>query len=232
MSLRFWPVIIARGPHPFPSRTRSLSLAARMVLPGRPGGRVRRRRPILRKRSDCLYGGRSVFGYGRVRAAARPGGTGRSFSRRAAGQQSRRCARWVQAACVASGDRHGRLRVLILFTTTENGFGSQDAGVDPRSIRCSNRKRKADLRRSLRSTTNYCGSAPLRLCVKRSDPCRPACGRKGATRATRRAVERSDPCRRDAPLTVTPERATDRFSAWKRPTTSRSRGAPALATSR
>jgi hypothetical protein len=46
---RFWPAIIARGPHPFPSRTRSLSLAARMVLPGRPGGRVRRRRPILRK---------------------------------------------------------------------------------------------------------------------------------------------------------------------------------------
>ena len=49
MSLRFWPVIIARGPHPFPSRTRSLSLAARMVLPGRPGGRVRRRRPMLQK---------------------------------------------------------------------------------------------------------------------------------------------------------------------------------------
>jgi hypothetical protein len=47
MSLRFWPVIIARGPHPFPSRTRSLSLAARMVLPRRLGGRVRRRRPIL-----------------------------------------------------------------------------------------------------------------------------------------------------------------------------------------
>jgi hypothetical protein len=46
---RSWPVTIARGPHPFPFRTRSLSLAARMVLPGRPGGRVRRRRPILRK---------------------------------------------------------------------------------------------------------------------------------------------------------------------------------------
>ena len=44
---RLWPVIIARGTHPFPSRTRSLSLAARMVLPGRPGGRVRRHRPLI-----------------------------------------------------------------------------------------------------------------------------------------------------------------------------------------
>ena len=41
------PVIMARGPHPFPFRTRSLSLAARMVLPGKPGGRVRRHRPPL-----------------------------------------------------------------------------------------------------------------------------------------------------------------------------------------
>src|SRR5438477_12540456 len=48
----FLPASIARGPHPFPSRTRSLSLAARMVLPGPLGGRVRRRRHIfLRSRS-------------------------------------------------------------------------------------------------------------------------------------------------------------------------------------
>ena len=39
------PVARARGIHPIPSRTRSLSPAARMVLPGSPGGRVRRRRP-------------------------------------------------------------------------------------------------------------------------------------------------------------------------------------------
>lgn len=36
-------VVLAQRIHPFPSRTRSLSSAARMVLPGRPGGRVRRR---------------------------------------------------------------------------------------------------------------------------------------------------------------------------------------------
>ncbi len=41
-----WPVALARGIHPFPSRTRSLSPAARMVLLGRPSGRVRRRRPL------------------------------------------------------------------------------------------------------------------------------------------------------------------------------------------
>jgi hypothetical protein len=40
---------MARGPHPFPFRTRSLSLAARMVLLGRPSGRVRRRRPLDRR---------------------------------------------------------------------------------------------------------------------------------------------------------------------------------------
>jgi hypothetical protein len=48
---RIWLAIMARGPHPFPSRTRSLSLAARMVLPGRPGGRVRRRQPVLREKA-------------------------------------------------------------------------------------------------------------------------------------------------------------------------------------
>ncbi len=38
------PVARARGIHPIPSRTRKLSPAARRVLPGPPGGRVRRRR--------------------------------------------------------------------------------------------------------------------------------------------------------------------------------------------
>ena len=35
------------GVHPIPFRTRKLSPAARMVLPGYPGGRVRRRRSLL-----------------------------------------------------------------------------------------------------------------------------------------------------------------------------------------
>ena len=38
----------AQGIHPIPSRTRKLSLAARMVLLGRPGGRVRRCQPDMR----------------------------------------------------------------------------------------------------------------------------------------------------------------------------------------
>ena len=50
-----WPVAMARGPHPFPSRTRSLSLAARMVLLGRPSGRVRRRRPLYRTAPDAQH---------------------------------------------------------------------------------------------------------------------------------------------------------------------------------
>jgi hypothetical protein len=50
---RFQPrnvsVALAWGSHPFPSRTRPLSPTARMVLPGSPGGRVRRRRLISRR---------------------------------------------------------------------------------------------------------------------------------------------------------------------------------------
>src|SRR5258708_33225544 len=38
----------ATGPHPFPSRTRSLSLSASMVLPLRGGGRVDRRQRLIR----------------------------------------------------------------------------------------------------------------------------------------------------------------------------------------
>ena len=44
-----WLVASARGPHPFPSRTRPLSLSAPMVLPLRGGGRVGRRQPYRRK---------------------------------------------------------------------------------------------------------------------------------------------------------------------------------------
>jgi hypothetical protein len=42
-SSTFFLVAIAEGPHPIPSRTRSLSLPASMVLQGRPCGRVERR---------------------------------------------------------------------------------------------------------------------------------------------------------------------------------------------
>ena len=42
-----FPVAIATGSHPFPSRTRKLSLSAPMVLGGRPPGRVGRRRISL-----------------------------------------------------------------------------------------------------------------------------------------------------------------------------------------
>jgi hypothetical protein len=51
---RVWSAAIARGSHPFPSRTRPLSLAARMVLPERSGGRVRRRRLFLKAPRSLL----------------------------------------------------------------------------------------------------------------------------------------------------------------------------------
>src|SRR5262245_37784173 len=46
------PATSATGPHPFPSRTRSLSLSAPMVLPSRGGGRVGRRRRLTEARSN------------------------------------------------------------------------------------------------------------------------------------------------------------------------------------
>src|SRR2546425_63535 len=46
----FWLATSATGPHPFPSRTRSLSLSAPMVLPLRGGGRVGRRQPSTTRR--------------------------------------------------------------------------------------------------------------------------------------------------------------------------------------
>jgi hypothetical protein len=166
MSLRFWPVIIARGPHPFPSRTRSLSLAARMVLPGRPGGRVRRRRPILRECPDrCLQGrGSGHFCWNTclrsssVRIArqseGRFGGRGRSwryvFAIHAVAQlirhgsllftQSRGCARvasWVVALRPVSGGAC----CASSFVTTDNT--SRALRPDqPHPVRCSNRKKE------------------------------------------------------------------------------------------
>ena len=74
----FWPVTIARGPYPFPSRTRSSSLCARMVLHGRLCGRVRRCRPILSKAPDAFWRrGLSCILLGGILAMARGhGGTG------------------------------------------------------------------------------------------------------------------------------------------------------------
>src|SRR5215213_5627535 len=59
------PVAMAQGNHPIPSRTRKLSPAARMVLPGPPGGRVRRRRPTQSTPApiDFDRGGRCFFVY-------------------------------------------------------------------------------------------------------------------------------------------------------------------------
>ena len=42
-----WLVTSATGPHPFPSRTRQLSLSASMVLRGIPRGRVDRCQPFV-----------------------------------------------------------------------------------------------------------------------------------------------------------------------------------------
>jgi hypothetical protein len=61
------PASIARGPHPFPSRTRSLSLAARMVLPGPLGGRVRRRR-LSSKSPSASYEAEGLFGIQQLHA--------------------------------------------------------------------------------------------------------------------------------------------------------------------
>src|SRR6266516_117476 len=47
---------MAEGEHPVPSRTRQLSPPAPMVLPGRPGGRVGRRRDIFEKAARASRG--------------------------------------------------------------------------------------------------------------------------------------------------------------------------------
>ena len=69
-----FPVILSTGSHPFPSRTRKLSLSAPMVLGGRPPGRVGCRRISQRKGASfgrrpssssapCHAGGRSIDGH-------------------------------------------------------------------------------------------------------------------------------------------------------------------------
>jgi hypothetical protein len=50
-------VAIARRQHPFPSRTRKLSSSAPMVLPGKLGGRVGRRRNFFKTRNHILIPG-------------------------------------------------------------------------------------------------------------------------------------------------------------------------------
>src|SRR5713226_1592199 len=57
----FWLATSATGPHPFPSRTRSLSLSAPMVLPLRGGGRVGRRQPSTPKPAPARRGGLRHF---------------------------------------------------------------------------------------------------------------------------------------------------------------------------
>src|SRR5690606_42146872 len=51
----YWLAISARGPHPFPFRTRQLSPVASMVLRSRGRGRVDRRQPP-HKEADSLQG--------------------------------------------------------------------------------------------------------------------------------------------------------------------------------
>src|SRR5206468_12601480 len=69
-------VAMAEGRHPVPSRTRKLSPLAPMVLPGRPGGRVGRRRDTLAKRRP--YGRRFRMPARRTRYGrrGRPGARG------------------------------------------------------------------------------------------------------------------------------------------------------------
>jgi hypothetical protein len=54
-------VAIARRQHPFPSRTRKLSSSAPMVLPGKLGGRVGRRRNFFKTRNHILIPGLFVL---------------------------------------------------------------------------------------------------------------------------------------------------------------------------
>ena len=50
-------VAIAKGSHPFPSRTRKLSPSAPMVLPGKLGGRVGRRRNFFQNPESKIDSG-------------------------------------------------------------------------------------------------------------------------------------------------------------------------------
>src|SRR5437667_12298169 len=60
----FWLATSATGPHPFPSRTRSLSLSAPMVLPLRGGGRVGRRQLLIRSPLPSIGAGFLFLGRG------------------------------------------------------------------------------------------------------------------------------------------------------------------------
>jgi hypothetical protein len=66
-------VAIARGTHPIPFRTRKLSPAARMVLPGGPGGRVRRRRSAQRRKAPTPLPGAGAFRTPATRRSDPPG---------------------------------------------------------------------------------------------------------------------------------------------------------------
>ena len=70
-----WLVASARGPHPFPSRTRPLSLSAPMVLPLRGGGRVGRRQPYLQKTPGSTSSSQGFSVGGTPRTPHHPGGT-------------------------------------------------------------------------------------------------------------------------------------------------------------
>ena len=65
-----FPVTIAVGPHPFPSRTRKLRPPAPMVLGGQPPGRVGRRRDN-RCRGPCHGGGTGLLRGGESQLGAR-----------------------------------------------------------------------------------------------------------------------------------------------------------------
>ncbi len=65
-----FPVTIAVGPHPFPSRTRKLRPPAPMVLGGQPPGRVGRRRDS-RCKDPCHGGGTGLLRVGRRKLGAR-----------------------------------------------------------------------------------------------------------------------------------------------------------------
>ena len=61
-----FPVTMAAGKHPFPSRTRKLRPSAPMVLGGRPPGRVGRRRIFWKRKSPRTRGLLSRPGFGNL----------------------------------------------------------------------------------------------------------------------------------------------------------------------
>src|SRR5438309_9815965 len=57
-----FPVVIERGSHPFPFRTRQLSLSSPMILRGQLCGKVGRRRDKVYERPSRQLEGLSFFG--------------------------------------------------------------------------------------------------------------------------------------------------------------------------